>query len=326
MDIDSSQEETGKSGPSRNWIYAGGAVLLAGIVGYSFAQIGDDPDWSTQVSDQAAQEGQPESSPAALPVDFEEAEPEETVVRGVIQPKTQSTISSKITSRITAMPLQVGQSFRKGALLASFDCSSTVAQLRAAQAAAAAYKLEFETNKELDSYQAIGTNEVAISEANLGRANAEAGAIRAELSDCKLYSTFGGTVVEKLANRGEIAASGQPLMKIQSGGDMEVELIVQSDWLTWLEPGAPFRFLIDETGNEVSGTIRRLGASVDPVSKTIRVTGTIEEQEGLVLPGMSGSAEIDRPEALAKVSDADLGTDTVAGADQSKAKVTSSGR
>ncbi|MEM7703408.1 MAG: efflux RND transporter periplasmic adaptor subunit [Pseudomonadota bacterium] len=307
MDENSSDEVADTGGGSQKWMYAGGAALLAGIAGYGVAQIGGDPEWSTRAGEAGAATSEAVSPLPAIavePADVAEEEP----VRGVIQPKTQSTVSSKLTARITSMPFQVGQSFRRGALLASFDCSPTVAQLRAAEAAAAAYKLEFETNQELDAYEAIGTNEVAISEANLGRANAEARAIRAELSDCKLYSTFSGTVVEKLANRGEIAASGQPLMKIQSGGDLEVELIVASDWLTWLEPGAPFRFVIDETGNEVSGTIRRLGASVDPVSKTIRVTGAITEQEGLVLPGMSGTAEIDRPEETTKTPSDDQET------------------
>ena len=82
-------------------------------------------------------------------------------------------------------------------------------------------------------------------------------------------------------------------MKIQGSGDLKVELIIPSDWLTWVKPGTPFRFAVAETGGEIEGRIARLGASVDPVSKTMRVTGAIVVQ-GTVLPGMSGTARFVR--------------------------------
>jgi hypothetical protein len=72
---------------------------------------------------------------------------------------------------------------------------------------------------------------------------------------------------------------------------------VPSKWLTWLQPGAVFSFKIDETGNVIRGKVKRFGASVDPVSKTIRVTGLVTERNGLVLAGMSGTATFDDPRA-----------------------------
>ena len=208
---------------------------------------------------------------------------------GVVTSGQEAVIASRMTALITAMPLDAGQSFGKGQLLASFDCSQMKAQLSAANAAAAAYRKTYDTNVELDQYKAIGTNEVAVSKANLGKASAEAQAIQAGIGQCAIYAPFSGTVVERTAHPHDVAASGQPLMKIQGAGDLEVELIIPSSWLTWVKPGTPFTFSIEETGGSVSGRIARLGAAVDPVSKTMRVTGAIEVQ-GTVVPGMSGTA------------------------------------
>ncbi len=215
------------------------------------------------------------------------------VVRGVVNPVSESTIASKMTARITAMPYGEGQAFPAGALLASFDCSQVKAELNAAHAAAAAYKKTYDTNVELDQYEAIGKNEVAVSKANLGKANAEAAAVATQLNDCDVRAPFAGKVVEQIAHAKEIAASGQPLLKIQSGRDVEMELIVPSKWLTWLKQGAGFGFKIDETGTVIRGAVKRFGASVDPVSKTIRVTGVVTSRAGMVLPGMSGTASFD---------------------------------
>ena len=210
---------------------------------------------------------------------------------GVVKSGQEAVIASRMTALITALPLEAGQSFARGQILASFDCSQMKAQLTAAQAAASAYRKTYDTNVELDQYKAIGTNEVAVSRANLGKANAEAQAIAAGTGQCSIAAPFAGTVVERIAHPHDVAAPGAPLMKIQGSGDLEVELIVPSNWLTWLKPGTPFNFGIDETGGSVSGSIVRLGAAVDPVSKTMRVTGRIDVSgSGTVLPGMSGTA------------------------------------
>jgi membrane fusion protein, multidrug efflux system len=291
MDVEGNDEAPKKAlSEVQKWAIVGAIALCAGGTGIWFGSQGQDVTWPDEKAKVAVASTAVEA-PAAKEL------PEETIVRGVINPVSESTIASKMTARITAMPYGEGQSFPAGALLARFDCSQIQAELRAAQAATAAYKKTYDTNVELDLYEAVGKNEVAVSKANLGKADAEANAVAAQLSDCAVHAPFAGKVVEQLARAKEIAASGQPLLKIQSGRDVEMELIVPSNWLNWLKPGATFSFKIDETGNVIRGRVKRFGASVDPVSKTIRVTGIVTERNGLVLAGMSGTATFDDPRA-----------------------------
>lgn len=269
-------------------LIGGGSILLVVAVAGLFFGAGTsgEANWSKD---------QPAVAPALAepaPVKAEAAKAPETEsgARGIVKSKQEATVASRMTARIVAIPYGEGDAFPKGALLAQFDCSQTRAQLNAARAAAAAYRKTYENNVELDQYEAVGKNDVAVSQANLGKADAEAAAVASQLSDCAVHAPFSGKVVEQIAHVREVAASGQPLLKIQSGGTLEIELIVPSRWLTWLRPGAAFGFRIDETGQEVKGTVTRLGASVDAVSKTMRVTGDIAQSAGLVLPGMSGTA------------------------------------
>jgi RND family efflux transporter MFP subunit len=276
-----------------------GIGLGLAIVATVLASCGPEAPWSDSGEPaKAAAPGAAKTAMAATPAPAKPvaprpADPTDTI-RGVIQSKAEAVIASRITARITAMPFRAGQSFGKGALLASFDCSTTRAQLNAANAVTTAYRKTYETNAELDAYQAVGRNEVEISKANLGKATAEAAAITAQLQDCAVHAPFSGIVVEQIAHAHEVAASGQPLMKIQNSGDLEIQVIVPSGWLTWLEPGAPFTFRIDETGETVKGRVTRLGASVDPVSKTLRVMGSISGAQHIVLPGMSGTAKFEQ--------------------------------
>lgn len=276
------------------WGLLGVGIASAATAGAVISSGQRDAVWPEDKAPMAQAAAPAPVVPVALP---EPALDPSSLVRGVINPTSESTIASKMTARIVAMPFGEGQSFPAGALLARFDCSQIQAELNAAQAAATAYKKSYDTNVELDQYEAIGKNEVAVSKANLGKANAEAAAVAAQLGDCEVHAPFAGKVVEQIAHAREIAASGQPLLKIQSGRDVELELIVPSKWLTWLKPGAAFSFKIDETGNDIRGRVKRFGASVDPVSKTIRVTGVVTGRNGLVLPGMSGTATFDDPRA-----------------------------
>lgn len=293
-DIDLTESETpSHSSGKGKWLLGGllVAVLIGG--GFMLAQDGGDAAWE---SDPGELKKASEVSP---PVAVGKASPmvdgRSQDVRGVIKAAEEATLGSRMTARIVAMPYRVGARFSQGATLVSLDCSQLRAQLAAANAATAAYQTTYETNVELDQYKAIGTSEVAVSKANVGKARAEGAAIAAQMGDCAIRAPFSGTVVEEIAHRGEVAASGQPLLKLQSGGALEAELIVPSDWLTWVKPGLEFGFKIDETGESVTGVVKRLGASVDPVSKTIRITGDLLPGQGTVLPGMSGTAHFKRP-------------------------------
>ncbi len=296
MDDNQSSTRVGRFGEVAKWSLAILGVASAAYAGVSLGNRNNAAQWPEASAVPLNTAAAPVNAPLILPPIVPSA-PAVDVVRGVINPSSESTIASKMTARITSMPYSEGQSFPAGAVLARFDCSQISAQLNATQAAESAYRKTYETNVELDQYEAIGKNEVAVSKANLGKAQAESAAIATQLSDCEVRAPFAGKVVEQIAHSKEIAASGQPLLKIQSGRDVELELIVPSKWLTWLTPGAAFSFKIDETGNEIRGRVKRFGASVDPVSKTIRVTGLVTSRKGMVLAGMSGTATFDDPRA-----------------------------
>lgn len=267
---------------------AGGLIAWSGSNGET--RWSSDPAVPSAVAPAAAPRHAVALRPAAPPA---AAATQTDDIRGVIQSRSEAVISSRITARVTAMPYRPGESFGRGALLASFDCSQTRAQLNAANAATQAYRKTYDTNVELDAYKAVGTNEVEISKANFHKADAEAKAISSQLSDCAVYAPFPGRVVEQMAHAHEVAASGQPMMKIQDSNDLEVQIMVPSNWLTRLKPGTPFQFKVDETGAVLQARVRRLGASVDPVSKTLRVIAGLNREGQTVLPGMSGTASFD---------------------------------
>jgi RND family efflux transporter MFP subunit len=212
-------------------------------------------------------------------------------VRGVIRPRDEVMFASKMAGRIAQMPWREGERFKKGALLVGFDCDRLHAQIRAAHAAHRAATQLAAQNRELDRYQAIGRHEVAISQAKADQAGAEAAALEVQQRDCVIHAPFDGLVVETSARLHQNAALGQDLMKVLATGDLEVHLVVPSAWLAWLEPGKAFAFRVDETARRYAAKVTRIGASVDPVSQTVKIVGVFTGERTGVLPGMSGSAD-----------------------------------
>jgi membrane fusion protein (multidrug efflux system) len=71
----------------------------------------------------------PAATPPVAPAASEGGE-----IRALIVAEREATISSQFAGRLTAVTKQVGDSFREGELLASFDCAERLSAVRSAQA------------------------------------------------------------------------------------------------------------------------------------------------------------------------------------------------
>jgi RND family efflux transporter MFP subunit len=216
-------------------------------------------------------------------------------VRGVVRARNTAVLSSRLSAQITRMPLQTGQSFRKGELLVAFDCERQRAEARAAVAAHRAHQKTYEVQHELKTHNAIGGMEVEVTRSQMDKAAADVAALEAGLRECTVLAPYAGRVVETVAQEHEIAGQGQPLLRIQGADDLELQLIVPSRWMAWLRGGTSFTFRIDETGESMTASVLRTGAAVDPVSQTVKITARLPAGKATVLPGMSGTADFKRP-------------------------------
>jgi len=216
-------------------------------------------------------------------------------IRGLVKPVTSATISSELPARIIKLPYNMGDSFSKGKTLVQFDCSLHNAELSAAKAELEAEQKKHENNLQLLDLNAISKIEVDISAANVKKADAEKQIANVRVKRCLIRAPYDGRVIEALVNEHESVSPDQPLISILSDKKLEIELIVPSAWLTWLKKDIEFQFLIDETGRSHNAKVAQLGASVDPVSQTIRVKGIFESNSGEVLSGMSGTAKFGAP-------------------------------
>jgi membrane fusion protein, multidrug efflux system len=217
-------------------------------------------------------------------------------IRGLVKPVTSATLSSEIPGRITKLPFKLGDTFNKGQTLIQFDCALYNAELAAARAELEAEQKKHENNLQLLELNAISKIEVDISATDVKKADAEKQIANVRVRRCVISAPYDGRVIETAVHEHESVGPDQALLSILSDKQLEIELIVPSSWLTWLQRGTEFQFLIDETSRDYKAKVAQLGASVDPVSQTIRVKGVFESDASNVLSGMSGTARFKDPD------------------------------
>lgn len=214
--------------------------------------------------------------------------------RGVVRPAQQARITADLIAPLAKAGFREGQKFRKGDLLLAFDCRRQLAELASAMAQQREMAVVYESAAFLEKRKAGSRQDMEMSRARSEKAAAEVEAIRARTEQCNVVAPYDGHVVELGIQAHELPVAGKSLLFIVSTGDPEVELIVPSLWLSWLQVGVEFKFAVDETQNTYVGKIARLGASVDAVSQTVKVYGKFAMPPADILPGMSGTIQFPR--------------------------------
>ncbi|MCK5874099.1 MAG: efflux RND transporter periplasmic adaptor subunit [Alcanivoracaceae bacterium] len=217
-------------------------------------------------------------------------------LRVLISPDRQARLSAMMAGRLVSMPLKAGAAFRKGDLLAGFDCSEAKAEhdMASARLAKATYVLE--SQKSLQALGAVSDLDLEIAGADVREAEARVKQTGVVVDRCRITAPYDGRVVRLTANQFEMINPGTPVIEIVESANLHLEMFVPSRWLGWLKNGHIFSLKIDELGIDAKARVTTIGSRVDPVSQTVLVRAELVDRPAGVLPGMSGYAMIGEPD------------------------------
>jgi RND family efflux transporter MFP subunit len=216
-------------------------------------------------------------------------------IRAQLMPRRYTTLAAEIGAKVNRVGIQEGGSFRAGETLITFDCSLQQAQLNKAKAALNATEYTWKANKRLSELNSVGKVELDISEAEVAKAHAEVAANAAVIAKCAIAAPFSGRIAEQKVREQQFVQPGQPLLEILDDSILELEFLVPSKWMAWIRTGYGFQVKIDETARSYPAKIIRIGARVDSVSQSIKVTAAIDGKFHELVAGMSGQVNIQPP-------------------------------
>lgn len=213
----------------------------------------------------------PQQPPVHVRVQIIEAKPHiatEEIV-GTVRPKLRSVIEAKISGRIEKMLVVPGQLVKAGDLLAQLDVREVKAKLDQAVAVRQQAENDLKRYETLRAKQVITPAEFEAIQSRQQVAAAAATEAETMLSYAKITAPFDGVVTRKIADVGDLATPGKPLLELEDPHFLQFEAAVPEAVIDKVKLGA--RFPVRVLSNEVEGTVSEIAPSADPSSRTFLV-------------------------------------------------------
>jgi HlyD family secretion protein len=242
---------------------------------------------------------------------------------GYVTPRQRATIAAKITARVNEIFIEEGMHVEPGQVLAKLDDSDARARLASAVAereATAATLGDLRVNLEnaerelrrveelwerklvaeqqrdqarmtVDSLRA----RITLAREQVGAADARVKVAQQDLDNCTVRAPFGGIVVSKDAQRGEMvspvsAGGGFTRTGIATVVDMaslEIEVDVNESYIARVKTGQPVTAVLDAYPDwQIPAKVRTVIPTADRQKATVKVRATFDRLDPRILPDM----------------------------------------
>jgi RND family efflux transporter MFP subunit len=194
-------------------------------------------------------------------------------------------VASRLMGYISNIAVVEGQAVSRGQRLFSVDPLDVQGQVDQAHAGVAqaesAYadaKADFERFSNLYKEEVVSRQQLDkarlqhdLAAARLAQAKAGLGTASGQMRYATVTAPITGVVTRKLANAGDLAAPGRPVLVLEDPTRLQIETSVPEDVLGRLKPGLAVPVEVDGVEGRVEGKVARISPAADPVSRTFLV-------------------------------------------------------
>jgi RND family efflux transporter MFP subunit len=215
---------------------------------------------------------------------------------GTVRAARRAELSTRLMGRVESVRVRAGDAVRPGQLLLTVERASLTASERQAAAALAQATATLRRTERLYADSAAPLVQLEAARTAHAQAEAQAGAVRADLAYAEIRAPFAGLVVSRLADPGDQAAPGQPLLVVEDRTAREIVVTVPDELREQLRPGQIASVRIGSGERRFSARILAVVPGADPRSPTVevRLSGPKELAPGLAavveLPASGRSA------------------------------------
>ena len=199
-------------------------------------------------------------------------------VVGTVRSKQRAVVEAKISGRVLEYTATPGTLVKAGDLLARLDVQEIQAKVDQARAMFDQAKLDFDRQNQLITSKATTRQEFDTAEARVKVSTAAVREAETMMSYAKVTAPFDGVVTRKLADIGDLAMPGKPLLEIEAPTSLRFEADLPEAILDHVKLGAKMPVHLAKT---VEGTVSEISPVADPVSRTFNVKLDLPPTEGL---------------------------------------------
>jgi len=218
---------------------------------------------------------------------------------GTIQPEFKTTVSARSTANIVEIAVQAGQEVRPGDLLVKLDDRDLRTRLvqareslRRAEAVQDLAQSEYDRDKGLFEKSVIPRSEFDQTDARLRTAAADVDRLKeaireaeVALSYAEIRCPYPAVIIDKLAEVGDVAAPGRPLLTMYEQGRLWAEAAVREEDMPLLHLRGRYAVRIDAQNRRFAAELKQIVPSADPASRTVLARFSLPRDSGL-FPGL----------------------------------------
>lgn len=214
---------------------------------------------------------------------------------GEVRARVESRLGFRVAGKLVQRQAELGQRVKAGQVLAQLDPQDYQLAAQAAQAQVSAAQTQHDlAAADLKRYAALKQQNF-ISGAELERRQAAVQAAQATLAQARaqsqqqgnqaaytrLLADVAGVITSIEAEPGQVVAAGTPVLRIAQDGPRDVVFAVPEDKVQRITPGQTVGVRAWSGGEALTGRVREVAASADPVTRTYAVKVGLDSLNGL---------------------------------------------
>jgi len=192
-------------------------------------------------------------------------------VVGTVRAKLRSVIEAKVSGTIARMIVVPGQKVRRGELLASIEAREVGARLEQALAVRRQAEIDLTRSTSLQAQNIVAPSDYDAAQSRFRVADAAVREAETLLGYTKVNAPFDGTITRKLADVGDLAAPGKPLLELEDSHTLRLEADVPEAAVGALTLGDRLPVRLSAMETDLEGIVSEIAPASDPGSRTFLV-------------------------------------------------------
>lgn len=207
-----------------------------------------------------------------------------------VQARVSVTLGARVTAEVTAVEVDIGDPVQKDQVLVRLDDRDLKARVASASATLARTRADLalaESNERRDGevfekgfISAAAMDATALQRkakaAEVAAAAQELKLAEAQASYAILYAPMDGIVIARIAEQGDTAAPGTPLLRLVDPSTLQAVARIDEAEAGRVRPGMPATIRL-RAGGEVAGTVARIRLEADAAAREFEVEIAFDE-------------------------------------------------
>ncbi len=220
---------------------------------------------------------------------------------GTAQANESVSLTSKVTDTVRKVNFEDGDFIHEGTILVELTNSEETAQLSEAQATLDEATRQYNRVKNLIDQGLASELQLDEEQARMQTATARLEAIVARLDDRLIRAPFSGLLGFRNVSPGTLLSPNTVVTTLDDISQIKLDFSIPENYLAVISQGQELEARSVAYEDQVfSGTVATISSRVDPVTRSVTVRALINNEAGLLRPGMLLTVQLirNRGEAL----------------------------